>query len=172
MHCVFCQYEDTRVIDSRLTEDGATVRRRRECPVCGERFNTFETAEVKLPAIVKSDGRREAFDEKKLRSGIERALQKRPVSSDAVDLVIRDVMRSLRAVNEREIPSRHLGEWVMRELKRTDQVAYVRFASVYRRFEDMHDFRAEIEKLERDLPALEGKQLPLLGENSVSVKKN
>ncbi len=172
MHCFYCQHEDTRVIDSRLAEDGATVRRRRECPACGERFNTFETAEIKLPAIVKSDGRREAFDEKKLRVGIERALQKRPVSSDAADAVIREVIRTLRAVNEREVPSRHLGEWVMRALKRTDQVAYVRFASVYRRFEDMQDFRAEIEKLERDLPSLEGKQLPLLSENRVPAKKN
>lgn len=171
MHCSFCQHEDTRVIDSRLTEDGMTVRRRRECPACGERFNTFETAEIKLPALVKSDGRRESFDERKLRIGIERALQKRPVSSDAVDEVVRKVVRSLRQSNEREVASRRVGEWVMVELKRLDQVAYVRFASVYRRFEDVQAFREEVERLERDLPALEGLQLPLLGETAPTRKK-
>ena len=163
MHCPFCQHEDTRVIDSRLTEDGSTVRRRRECPSCGERFNTFETAEIKLPHVVKSDGRREPFDEQKLRNGVERALQKRPVSSDAVDDVVRNIMRNLRQVNEREVASRRIGEWVMDELRRVDSVAYVRFASVYRRFADVQAFREEIEKLERDLPVLEGLQLPLLG---------
>jgi len=163
VHCPFCQHEDTRVIDSRVSEDGTTIRRRRECEKCSERFNTFETAEIKLPALVKSDGRREAFDERKLRIGLERALQKRPVSSDAVDNVLREVVRQLRGVNEREVPSRRVGEWVMDELKRLDQVAYVRFASVYRRFEDVQAFREEIEKLERDLPEIEGLQLPLLG---------
>jgi|SRR5579884_134359 transcriptional repressor NrdR len=165
MYCPFCQYEDTRVIDSRVSEDGSTIRRRRECAKCGERFNTFETVEIKLPAIVKNDGRREAFDERKLRTGVERALQKRPVASDAVDGVVREVVRRLRAVNEREVPSRRVGEWVMAELKRLDQVAYVRFASVYRRFEDVQAFREEIERLEKDLPELEGLQLPLLGES-------
>ncbi|TDR48756.1 transcriptional repressor NrdR [Tahibacter aquaticus] len=171
MHCPFCQHEDTRVIDSRLAEDGATVRRRRECPGCGERFNTFETAEIKLPAIVKSDGRREAFDENKLRIGVERSLQKRPVSSDAVDEVVRNILRNLRQVNEREIPSRRIGEWVMDELRRIDSVAYVRFASVYRRFTDVQAFREEIEKLERELPVLEGLQLPLLGEGAPVQRK-
>jgi transcriptional repressor NrdR len=164
MHCPFCQHEDTRVIDSREAEDGATIRRRRECESCGERFNTFETVEIKLPAIVKSDGRREAFDEHKLRTGVERALQKRPVASDAVDNVVREIVRQLRSVNEREVFSRLIGEWVMTSLKLLDQVAYVRFASVYRRFEDVQAFREEIEKLERDLPELEGLQLPLLGD--------
>ena len=127
--------------------------------------------EVKLPLVAKSDGRREAFDERKLRSGVERALQKRPVASDAVDSVVREVVRQLRGVNEREVPSRLVGEWVMTELKRLDQVAYVRFASVYRSFEDVQAFREEIEKLERDLPALEGMQLPLLGEEPRSRGK-
>jgi transcriptional repressor NrdR len=171
MHCPFCQHEDTRVIDSRLTEDGATVRRRRECPNCGERFNTFETAEIKLPAIVKSDGRREAFDENKLRVGVERALQKRPVSSDAVDDVVRNILRNLRQINEREIASRRVGEWVMEELRRIDSVAYVRFASVYRRFEDVQAFREEIERLERELPRIEGLQLPLLGDDAPAARK-
>ena len=171
MHCPFCQHDDTRVIDSREADDGATIRRRRECPQCGERFNTFETIEIKLPAVVKSDGRREAFDERKLRVGVERALHHRPVAADALDNVVREVMRQARSVNEREIVSRLIGEWVMNELKRLDQVAYVRFASVYRRFEDVQAFREEIEKLERDLPAIEGLQLPLLGEVTIPRKK-
>ena len=125
MHCPYCQHTDTRVIDSRVSEDGATIRRRRECERCSERFNTFETVEIKLPAIVKSDGRREAFDERKLRTGVERALQKRPVASDAVDSVVREIVKQLRAVNEREVFSRLIGEWVMDELKRLDQVSAV-----------------------------------------------
>lgn len=172
MHCPFCQHEDTRVIDSRLADDGATVRRRRECPQCGERFNTFETAELKLPAIVKSGERRENFDERKLRTSFERALQKRPVASHAVDAAVRAVIDDLRKSGEREVPSRHVGELVMRELKKLDQVAYVRFASVYRKFEDVHAFREEIEKLERDLPGLENLQLSLLGEAAAAVKRS
>ena len=162
MHCPFCQHEDTRVIDSRLADDGATVRRRRECPACGERFNTFETAELKLPAIVKSDDRREAFDERKLRTSFERALQKRPVASNDVDDAVRAIIQDLRRSGEREMASRQVGELVMRELKKLDQVAYVRFASVYRRFEDVQAFREEIERLERDLPELHDLQLSLL----------
>ena len=170
MHCPFCQHEDTRVIDSRLTEDGATVRRRRECPQCAARFNTFETAELKLPTIIKSGERREVFDERKLRVSFERALQKRPVASEDVDASVRAIVNDLRRSGEREVPSRQLGELVMRELKNLDQVAYVRFASVYRKFEDVQAFREEIEKLERDLPGLESLQLSLLGE--AEVKRN
>ena len=162
MHCPFCQHEDTRVIDSRLSEDGSTVRRRRECPACGERFNTFETAEIRLPAVIKSDGRREPFDERKLRVSFERALQKRAVGPEAIDTAVRAVLHGLRMGGEREVPSLQVGELVMGELKKLDQVAYVRFASVYRRFEDVQAFREEIERLERDLPVLEGLQLPLL----------
>jgi transcriptional repressor NrdR len=173
MHCPFCQHEDTRVIDSRLTEDGASVRRRRECEQCGERFNTYETAELKLPTIVKSGERREVFDERKLRVSFERALQKRPVSSNDVDSAMRSIINDLRRSGEREVPSRQLGELVMRELKNLDQVAYVRFASVYRKFEDVHAFREEIEKLERDLPGLESLQLSLLTEaGSKPAKKS
>lgn len=164
MHCPFCQHDDTRVIDSRLSEDGSTVRRRRECPSCGARYNTFETAELKLPAIVKHDGRREAFDERKLRAGLDLALHKRPVGADAVDKVLATIIESLRRSGEREVPSRRIGEWVMEALRPLDQVAYVRFASVYRRFEDVQAFREEIERLEREIPVLEGKQLPLLAE--------
>lgn len=164
MYCPFCQHEDTRVIDSRVSEDGATIRRRRECEKCNERFNTFETAELKLPSLVKSDGRREAFDDRKLRTGFERALQKRPVSGEQIDVAVRNVIHALRMTGEREVPSRRLGEFVMDELKKLDQVAYVRFASVYRRFEDVADFREEIERLERDLPGMATAQLPLLDE--------
>lgn len=171
MHCPFCQHEDTRVIDSRLTEDGATVRRRRECPQCSERFNTFETAELKLPAIVKSGERREAFDERKLRTSFERALQKRPVASDAVDTAMREIVNDLRRSGEREVPSRQVGELVMRELKKLDQVAYVRFASVYRKFEDVQAFLEEIARLEHDLPELEKLQLSLLGSEGVEQRR-
>jgi len=164
MHCPFCQHEDTRVIDSRVSDDGATIRRRRECEACGERFNTFETAEIKLPNVVKGDGRRESFDEGKLRTGFMRALQKRPVGSEQVDAAVRAVVEELRRSGEREIPSLRVGELVMRELKKLDHVAYVRFASVYRSFEDVQAFREEIERLERDLPSLEGLQLSLLGD--------
>lgn len=172
MHCPFCQHEDTRVIDSRLSEDGTSVRRRRECPACSGRFNTFETAELKLPAIVKHDGRREPFDERKLRAGLEPALHKRAVAADAVDTVIAEIVESLRRRSEREVSSRQIGEWVMEALRKLDQVAYVRFASVYRSFEDVQAFREEIERLERELPILEGKQLPLLslGERADSGK--
>jgi len=170
MHCPFCHFEDTRVIDSRLTEDGMTVRRRRECPQCSERFNTFETAELKLPAIIKHDGRRESFDERKLRLGLERALQKRPVGSDAVDVIVDHLVKRLRTVGEKEIAARLLGDWVMDELKAVDQVAYVRFASVYRRFEDVQAFREEVERLERDIPRLEGRQMSLLEEDAPRAK--
>jgi transcriptional repressor NrdR len=162
MHCPFCSRADTRVVDSRVADEGSSIRRRRECPGCGERFSTLETVEIKLPAIVKSDGRREAFDERKLRGSLGKALQKRPVPEPAIDDAVRGIVRQLRSSAERELPSRQLGEWVMEALRGLDQVAYVRFASVYRRFEDVQAFREEIEKLERELPGLEKVQLPLL----------
>ena len=163
MHCPFCQHVDTRVIDSRVSDDGVTIRRRRECEACGERFSTLETIELKLPVIIKDDGRREQFDARKLRISFDRALQKRPVPSDAVDAAVRAIVSDLRRSGEREVPSRQVGELVMRELKKLDQVAYVRFASVYRKFEDVQAFREEIERLERDPPGLESLQLSLLG---------
>lgn len=162
MHCPFCHFQDTRVVDSRLTEDGAQVRRRRECEQCNERFTTFESVEFKLPAIIKQDGRREPYDERKLRSSLERALHKRPAGSNSIDKAVDAIKRELRAIGDREVLSRKIGDWVMAELRRIDQVAYVRFASVYRRFEDVQAFREEVEQLERDLPALEGKQMSLL----------
>ncbi len=166
MHCPFCQHDDTRVIDSRVSEDGASIRRRRECPACGERFSTVEVSELKLPSLVKSDGRREPFDERKLRTSFERALHKRPVSGDQVDTSVAAIIHDLRRLGEREVPSLRVGEYVMRELKQLDQVAFVRFASVYRKFEDVQAFREEIERLERDLPGLDNGQLSLLDANN------
>ena len=171
MHCPFCQHDDTRVIDSRVSEDGATIRRRRECSACGERFSTQETVELKLPAIIKGDGRREAFDARKLRTGFDRALHKRPVSEEQIEAAVRAVVHQLRMTTERELPSRRVGEFVMNELRKLDHVGYVRYASVYRSFEDVADFREELDRLERDLPG-EG-QLPLLGgAEIVRIDKN
>ena len=170
MHCPFCQHDNTRVIDSRVSEDGATIRRRRECEACGERFSTLETIEIKLPAIIKSDGRRENFDARKLRAGFDRALQKRPVSEEAIEAAVRAVVHAVRMAGERELPSRRVGEFVMAELRKLDHVGYVRFASVYRSFEDVADFREEIDKLERDLPAGDS-QLSLLGGDSAGKGK-
>ncbi len=150
MHCPFCSADDTKVIDSRLVADGDQVRRRRECTSCGERFTTFETAELVLPRIIKSDGVRQPFDEEKLRSGMMHSLQKRPVSIERIDEAVNRILHRLRATGEREVKSRMVGEMVMDELKQLDSVAYVRFASVYRSFQDISEFRTEIEKLERD----------------------
>ena len=161
MHCPFCQHTDTRVIDSRVSDDGATIRRRRECSACGERFSTQETVELKLPAIIKDDGRREAFDARKLRTGFDRALHKRPVSEAQIEAAVSAVVHQLRMTTERELPSRKVGEFVMTELRKLDHIGYVRYASVYRSFQDVADFREELDRLERDLPG-EG-QLPLLG---------
>ncbi len=171
MHCPFCQHTDTKVIDSRASEDGATIRRRRECEACGERFSTLETVEIKLPAIIKGDGRRESFDARKLRAGFDKALQKRPVSEEQIEAAVRAVVHQVRMSGERELPSRRIGEFVMGELRKLDHVGYVRFASVYRSFEDVADFREEIEKLERDLPSANG-QLPLLGADVVPIDRN
>lgn len=167
MHCPYCGAPDTRVVDSRLASEGSQVRRRRECAHCGTRFTTFETTALDMPQVVKSDGGRQPFDAAKLRAGIERSVQKRPVSTDDVDAAIDRIKRRLVAAGEREIPSRTIGEWVMDELKRLDQVAFVRFASVYRRFEDVNAFREEIEKLEsQPNPDMQKRQMPLLGEDS------
>ncbi|TQM06736.1 transcriptional repressor NrdR [Pseudoxanthomonas sp. 3HH-4] len=171
MHCPFCQHTDTRVIDSRVSEDGATIRRRRECEACGERFSTLENIEIKLPAVIKGDGRRDTFDARKLRAGFDRALQKRPVSEEQIEAAVRAVIHAIRMSGEREIASRKIGEFVMNELRKLDHVGYVRFASVYRSFEDVADFREEIEKLERDLPPGAG-QLSLLGGDVVPFDKH
>ena len=163
MHCPFCSNSDTRVIDSRLLGDGDQVRRRRECQSCKARFTTYETAELSLPRIIKSDGRRETFIDEKLRSGILKALEKRPVGMERVEDAINQIKRKVRETGEREIDSRRLGELVMDGLRGLDQVAYVRFASVYRSFEDVRAFLEEIEGLENDLPPdLRKQQLDLL----------
>jgi transcriptional repressor NrdR len=165
MYCPFCRAEDTKVIDSRLASEGTQVRRRRECLACGERFTTFESAELVMPRIIKSNGAREPYDDKKLSGGILRSLEKRPVDAESVDAAISRIQHRLRATGEREIQSRLLGEWVMHELKELDQVAFVRFASVYRSFEDVNEFREAIEKLEREPTAEDKKdQISLLPE--------
>lgn len=149
MHCPFCGAHDTKVIDSRLVAEGDQVRRRRECLACQERFTTFETAELVLPRIIKGDGRRQPFDEEKLRAGMQRALEKRPVSVEQIEAAIGHIKHRLRATGEREVPAMVVGEMVMNELKQLDEVAYIRFASVYRRFQDLNQFREEIERLSR-----------------------
>jgi transcriptional repressor NrdR len=150
MRCPFCGAQDTRVIDSRLSQEGDQVRRRRECTECKERFTTYEAAELNMPRVVKSNGSREPFREDKLRAGMLRALEKRPVGSDRIEAAINRIKKRLLARGEREIPSRFIGENVMRELAELDQVAYIRFASVYRSFEDVNEFREVIDRLEQE----------------------
>ncbi|MEL0083793.1 MAG: transcriptional regulator NrdR [Gammaproteobacteria bacterium] len=147
MRCPFCHQDDTRVIDSRLFGEGDRVRRRRQCGGCNSRFTTYEQAELAMPGLVKSDGSRDVFNEAKLRAGIDRALEKRPVSSDQRDELLARLVSRLQTHEERECPTSLLGQWVMDELRKIDEVAYVRFASVYRRFEDVDAFRDEIDKL-------------------------
>ena len=149
MHCPFCSHEETKVIDSRLAGDGRQIRRRRQCLACNERFTTFEAAELVMPRIVKNDSRRQPFDEEKLRSSMVRALEKRPVPSDQLEEAIGHLVHKLRTMGEREVPSRLIGELVMEELRALDEVAYVRFASVYRRFQDITEFEDEIRRLQR-----------------------
>lgn len=148
MHCPFCGEEDTKVIDSRLVADGDQVRRRRECQSCRERFTTYEAAELLLPRIIKQDGSREPFNEEKMRSGFIRALEKRPVSTEQTESAITQIKHYLQATGEREVPAMRVGEKVMEQLQKLDEVAYVRFASVYRRFKDLDEFRQEIDRLE------------------------
>ena len=150
MHCPFCGAGETKVIDSRLVAEGSQVRRRRECLSCIERFTTYETAELIMPRLVKRDGSREPFNEEKLRAGMTRALEKRPVSIEQLEEAISRIIHRLRATGEREINSRKLGEEVMHELKQLDEVAYIRFASVYRHFKDLNEFREEIDRLETE----------------------
>ena len=166
MYCPFCGEHDTKVIDSRLANEGAMVRRRRECQSCGERFTTFEAAELVMPRIVKADGSRVPFDENKLRTGMMRALEKRPVDTEAIEDAINRVLKQARASGERELPSQVIGGWVMDALRELDQVAYVRFASVYRSFQDVSAFQDEIERLQ-NTPSAEQrrKQISLLSDD-------
>lgn len=149
MHCPFCLAHDTKVIDSRLVSEGHQVRRRRQCTDCAERFTTFETAELLMPRLIKTDGSREPFNEDKLRNGILRALEKRPVGIETIEKAIHVIKSELRATGEREVKSELLGNLVMEALRRLDKVAYIRFASVYRDFQDIEEFGKEIAKLEK-----------------------
>ena len=152
MYCPFCHETDTKVVDSRLVADGEQVRRRRECFVCHERFTTFEIAELIMPLIIKRDGRRKPFCIDNLRAGMLRALEKRPVSVDTLEDAIVVIMQKIRRHGEREIDSHQIGEWVMEELYRMDHVAYVRFASVYKRFKDVSEFRQTIDQMIDESP--------------------
>ncbi len=147
MHCPFCGHVETKVTDSRLAGEGRQIRRRRECLRCGERFTTFESAELVMPMVIKGDRGREAFDEGKLRAGMEKALEKRPVPREQIDEAVSRVVHKVRSLGDREVSSRAIGELVMEELRHLDEVAYVRFASVYRHFEDVEAFHEEIQRL-------------------------
>ncbi len=149
MHCPFCNTDDTKVIDSRLVADGGQVRRRRECVECGERFTTYELAELVMPRVIKSDGSRQPFDEEKLRAGLQRALEKRPVSIDEVEISLSQIKHFLQVTGEREISSQVIGEEVMKKLHKLDKVAYIRFASVYRSFQDLSEFQDELNRLKK-----------------------
>ena len=152
MHCPICHRPDTRVIDSRLLSDGSKIRRRRECtnPQCATRFTTYETAEISLPMVVKQNGERQAFSAEKLRNGLLRAIEKRPVSVNKINQLIDDIENRLRISGDREIASRKIGEWVMAGLKNIDHVAYIRFASVYLSFQDVEAFINTIAELRRN----------------------
>lgn len=150
MHCPFCGTNDTRVTDSRLVVDGDQVRRRRQCASCGERFTTYEAAELVMPRVIKADGSREQFNEAKLRDGMLRALEKRPVGAEAIEAAVERIRQTLRVRGEREVHARDVGEEVMQALKHLDHVAYIRFASVYRSFQDIDAFRAEIDRLAQE----------------------
>ncbi len=149
MKCPFCGATDTQVVETRLSEDGASIRRRRRCTTCDKRFTTFETAEVRMPQVVKGNGTREEFSEKKLRESFRRALHKRPVPAALVDEAVEKIRQKLLSLGEREVASRFIGEMVMNELYRLDKVAYIRFASVYRSFQDVADFRDAIRDIEK-----------------------
>lgn len=150
MHCPFCRHTETRVIDSRISDDGDTIRRRRSCEGCNERFTTIEEASLKLPQIVKRNGNREPYNEEKLSRGLERSVEKRPVDAKDIDAILHSVKRFLLTIGEREVPAEQLGEFVMEELRKLDQVAYVRFASVYRSFQDVDAFYEEIKRLQTE----------------------
>ena len=147
MYCPFCQATETKVLDSRLLLEGTQVRRRRECTNCQQRFTTYEAVELQMPRVVKRDGTRVSFSEDKVRNGLLRALEKRPVSTEAVDEAMMKIIKQVRAQGDKEVSSEKIGGWVMEQLHKLDDVAYVRFASVYRRFQDLEAFKSEIEKL-------------------------
>ena len=172
MHCPFCKADDTRVVDSRMAEDGAQVRRRRECEKCGARFTTFEKAQLQMPQILKRDTTPEPYDEAKLRKGLARALYKRPITPEQLDHLVENIERKLRTTSERQVPSHRLGELVMQELRDLDQVAYVRFASIYHQFKDATEFRDAVDRL-LTFPSLEERrsQLSLIEAEEEKKKK-
>lgn len=149
MKCPFCNTDDTSVLDSRVSEEGESIRRRRRCLTCDKRFTTYETVELRMPQVVKQDGNRSAFDRDKLLTGFMRALHKRPVPTEYVDAAIDRIVQKLLGLGEREVPSRKLGEMVMQELYKLDKVAYIRFASVYKSFQDVDDFHDAIKEVQR-----------------------
>jgi transcriptional repressor NrdR len=148
MKCPFCNAPDTQVVDSRVSEDGASVRRRRRCTTCSKRFTTYETIELRLPQVVKQDGRRTEFSRDKLMTGFRRALHKRMVPTEKVDAAVERIIQNLLALGAREVPARQIGDMVMAELYQLDQVAYIRFASVYRAFQGVDDFRNVIQEVQ------------------------
>src|SRR5699024_4133277 len=166
MYCPACHESNTRVLDSRLAAEGSQVRRRRKGPHCGERFTTFEIAEVKHPRVVKKDGTPEQYNQDKLREGLERALYKRPVDAEAIEACLNRIEARMRGRGERDIPSRDVGEWVMIELRKLDQVAYVRYASVYREFDDVSAMRDEIDRLEAEPVSDDRRQMSLIDAGS------
>ncbi|MDE0876550.1 MAG: transcriptional regulator NrdR [Porticoccaceae bacterium] len=155
MYCPFCNADDTKVVDSRLVAEGGQVRRRRECVDCSERFTTYELAELVMPRVIKSDGSREPFNEEKLRAGLQRALEKRPVSIEQIEIALSQIKHFLQVTGEREINSRIIGEEVMGQLHELDEVAYIRFASVYRSFQDLSEFQDELNRLKDKKPSQE-----------------
>ncbi|MEM7762933.1 MAG: transcriptional regulator NrdR [Pseudomonadota bacterium] len=162
MHCPFCAHEETKVVDSRLAADGRQIRRRRQCLQCRERFTTFESAELVMPRLIKRDQSRQPFDEQKLRGSMQRALEKRPVSADQLEGAMSQIVHQLQVMGEREVPAKLLGEMVMEALRQLDEVAYVRFASVYRSFQDVTEFQEEIRRLELKARADDREQMSLL----------
>ena len=172
MHCPFCNFTDTKVIDSRLTVDNSKVKRRRECVSCENRWSTLESADLNLPRVIKKDNSREDFSENKIERGIIRALNKRSVDKDAIDIAIQNIKNKLKAVSDKEIISSQIGILVMQELKDLDQVAYIRFTSVYHSFEDLQAFQDIINIIEKDLtPEMKKTQLKLIDDDSVNNKK-
>ena len=172
MHCPFCNFPDTKVIDSRLASDNSQVKRRRECPNCKNRWSTMETADLNLPRVIKKDNSREDFSEKKIELGILRALNKRSVDKGSIDIAIQNIINKLKTITDKEIISSQIGVLVMQELRELDQVAYIRFASVYHSFEDLQAFQDIINIIEKDLaPEMIKTQLKLIDEENVVNKK-
>ncbi len=147
MKCPFCQHADSNVIDSRDSKEGETIRRRRQCASCDKRFTTYERIDELMPVVVKKDGRRESFDRKKIVSGIQKACEKRPVSMEKIEEAVNEIEREIQEMGEKELPSKEIGERIMRALHGLDHVAYVRFASVYREFKDVNQFMEELKGL-------------------------